>query len=127
MNTYHGSKVKRALSERGCTGDRQGVWDQESHGYTAPGKDCREHGYGRSDRKRKDPGHGSGRAKGHRWSEAGDYQGEEVDRIIQAAPGHAYRRDGDAARRPHVRIHGPVGVGRFAACKRFSWRIAEGV
>ena len=46
--------------------------------------------------------------------EAGDHQGQEIDRRVQAAREHADRLHGDVARRPHVRIFRPPGQ-RLAA------------
>jgi len=39
-------------------------------------------------------------------AEAGDYEGEEVDCGVQGPREHAYRGDGDAARRHDVRVSG---------------------
>ena len=47
---------------------------------------------------------------------------EEVDRRLQAARGHADRRHGDAARRPHVRVPGPADQRRAAARARLPRR-----
>ena len=45
-------------------------------------------------------------------------QGAEVDRHLQAARGHADRRQGDAAAEPHVRVRRPAGEHRAAARAR---------
>ena len=51
---------------------------------------------------------------------------QEVDRAVQAAQGHADRRDGDAARRADVRVPRPADVDRAAARARLPRRVAEG-
>ena len=53
-----------------------------------------------------------------RRAEAGDHQGAQVDRHLQAARGHADRRQGDAAPEPHVRVRRPAGEHRAAARAR---------
>ena len=58
-----------------------------------------------------------------RRTEAGDHQGAQIDRGVQAARGHAHRLRGDAARRPHVRISGPPGERGAAARARFPRRV----
>ena len=48
--------------------------------------------------------------------EAGDHQGPQVDCGVQGARRHAHRRDGDAARRSHVRVLRSPGECGAAAC-----------
>ena len=54
-----------------------------------------------------------------RRPEAGDHQGEEVDRPVQAARRHADRLQGHPAPRPHVRVPRPARDDRAAARPRF--------
>ena len=68
-----------------------------------------------------------GAAGRHHRPEAGRHQGAEVDRELQAAPGPEHRRDGDAARRPHVRVPRPPGHRRAAARPRLQGRVAQGL
>ena len=57
------------------------------------------------------------RAGAHHRPEAGDAPREEVDRAVQAAQGHAGRRDGDAARRADVGVpRSPDQRSRCRAC-----------
>ena len=77
-------------------------------------------------RRRGGPGQEEGRNRRRRngidcGPEAGDHQGEEVDRQLQAARGHADRLQGHAAPRADVRIPRPAGHDRDAAYPRFSW------
>ena len=51
----------------------------------------------------------------------------QVDRAVQAAPGHAGRRHGDAARRADVRVPRPPDQHRAAARARLPRRVAEGL
>ena len=60
-----------------------------------------------------------------RRTEAGDHQGAQIDRGVQAARGHAHRLHGDAARRPHVRISGPPGERGAAPRARFPRRFDQ--
>ena len=55
------------------------------------------------------------RSRPDRGAEAGDHAGAEVDRDLQAARGHAHRRQGDLAQEPHVRVRRPAGEHRAAA------------
>ena len=60
-----------------------------------------------------------------RRAEAGDHQGAQVDRGVQAARRHGDRLHGDAARRPHVRISRPPGERGAAARPRFPRRLDQ--
>ena len=58
-------------------------------------------------------------------TEAGGDAGQEIDCGVQSAPGAIDWRDGDAARRPHVRIFRPAGEHRSAARARLSRRVDQ--
>src|SRR5664279_3388940 len=70
---------------------------------------CRRGGPGREADRGRCPRSGDD----HR-AEAGDPQGDEVHRAVQAARGHADRRQGDAARRPDVGVPGSAADHRAA-------------
>ena len=63
-----------------------------------------------------------GRPDGDHRPEAGDDQVAQVDRDLQAARGHADRRQGHAAPRPHVRVPRPADHHRPAARPRLPRR-----
>ena len=69
---------------------------------------------------------GGGRGPGpdHR-AEAGDHEGAQVDRQLQAARRHADRRQSDPAQAAHVRIPGPSGHHRAAARAGLPRPVAE--
>ena len=79
--------------------------------------------HGRGDAERQADGRRGERADADRRPEAGDHQGQEIDRGVQAARRHADRLHGDAARRPHVRVSRPPGERRAAARARLSRRV----
>ena len=60
-----------------------------------------------------------------RGPEAGDHEGEEIDRGVQAARRHGDRHHGHAARRPHVRVSGPPAERGAAPRARFPRRVVR--
>ena len=85
-------------------------------------EDLDQHRAGRSHAERQADGRRGQRTDADRRPEAGDHEGDEIDRAVQAARGPVDRLHGDAARRPHVRIFRPAGERGAAARPRFPRR-----
>ena len=90
-------------------------------------EDRRQHGSGRGDVERQARRCRRRRAGTDHRAEGGRPPRHEVDRAVQAAPGHAGRCDGHAARRADVRVPRSPDQHRAAARARLPRCVAEGV
>ena len=81
-------------------------------------QDHAQHGRRRREDELEGARRGRRAARDHRGPAPADHQGQEVDRRLQAARGHAHRLQGDAARRAHVGVPRPPDGRRPAAHPR---------
>ena len=113
-------RLKTALPRRACAPQAErAVRLHERDAGAAARQDRAQHGRRRSGGAI--PRRSQSAADGPRHDrrpEAGDHQGAQVDRHLQAARGHADRRQGHAAQGPHVRVPRPADHHRAAARAR---------
>ena len=107
MKSHYEKVVREAMTKK------FGI--QEPDAGAAAREDRAQHGRRRSGERPQEGRQRRGRPGADRRTAAGADAVAQGDRHLQAARGHADRRQGDAARRPHVRVPRPPGDDRAAA------------
>ncbi len=118
---------ERAVPEGSGAGAEEGVRLRQRDGDPARREGRHQHGARRGDVQRQARRRRRRRDRPHHRPEGRGAPRHQVDRAVQAAPGHADRRHGDAARRADVRVPRPPDQHRAAARPRLPRRVAEGL